>query len=254
MTVSPRRKTTKSGRKGVHGQFLSGKPPPADKVSYNPEQVGSRYGWVEITSPERRYTSGWSGLYVLCRCHGCGVEKWVAFANLTSGKSNGCQPCSQPSSVPKWLLKRVSAMRDRCTNPKNAGWARYGGRGIKFCFPSVLEGAVYVKKTIGLIRHLDIDRKDNNGDYAPGNLRYATRSLNMMNQRRSKLTVDDYMFALTESPYSLRTTREYIAKGYPKEAIIGLAFKAVLDRRRNWRDIERALAKLGYSISSTQAP
>lgn len=224
-------------------------PPKADHVCLNQEQVGVQYGWVKIISPERRYTNGWSGLYVHTICTGCGAVSWQAFSNLKSGKSKGCQACSQPQQVPKWLLKRVTAMRSRCTNPKDRGYYRYGGRGICFEFSSVLAGAIWIKDNLGLRRELELDRVDNNGPYAPGNLQYATKSEQMRNQRRSKLTLSDDDWARTDSPLGYHAACRYLRLGYPKEAIIGIAYKAILDKRKNWKGIKLRLEQLGYTTS-----
>jgi hypothetical protein len=101
---------------------------------------------------------------------------------------------------------------------------------------------------------MEIDRIDNNGHYEPGNLRYATRSEQLRNQTRSKLKDSDYEWVETKSPFSRFTTSRMLRAGLPKEAIIGLAFKAVLDKRKNWRGIAQRLFELGYTTSLMQAP
>jgi hypothetical protein len=140
-------------------------------------------------------------------------------------------------------------MRSRCTNEKDSGFARYGGRGICFEFPSVLLGAIWIKENLGLEREKELDRIDNNGNYTPGNLRYATKSQQMRNQRRSKLTLSDEDWSRTDSPLGYFATCRYLRQGYPKEAIVGLAYKAVLDKRKNWSGIKLRLEQLGYMTS-----
>jgi hypothetical protein len=75
------------------------------------------------------------------------------------------------------------AMRSRCSNPKNIGWKDYGGRGIRVCdewsdFP-VFKAWAFAN---GYDSHLSIDRRDNNGNYEPGNCRWAT----MIHQNRNR--------------------------------------------------------------------
>lgn len=72
--------------------------------------------------------------------------------------------------------------KQRCTNAKDPSYRNYGGRGIKFLFLnfdqffSELGSRPSVKHTL--------DRWPNkNGNYEPGNVRWATRSENNMNRR-----------------------------------------------------------------------
>jgi len=80
----------------------------------------------------------------------------------------------------------------RCTNPKVAGYARYGGRGIKICvrwktFENFLAD-VGSRPSPG---H-SIDRfPNNNGNYEPGNVRWATRKEQANNRRPIKLSALD---------------------------------------------------------------
>jgi len=79
-------------------------------------------------------------------------------------------------------------MLRRCEHPAEPQYADYGGRGIKVC-PAWHDPAVYlayVDNDLGSCPGpgYSIDRIDNDRDYEPGNIRWATRSEQNTNQRR----------------------------------------------------------------------
>lgn len=253
MTDSRQQPTTSFGSKGHVGRYSLETPPPAEHVCYNQEQVGKRYGWVEIISAERRYMKGWSQVYVAVQCTGCGRTGWAYLSNLSRGISKGCQACSQPKQVPSWLDRRLTAAKQRCENPEDPGYKNYGARGVEFRFPSVTAAGLYVMEHMGLMREFELDRIDNNGHYAPGNLRWATRSMQNRNSRRGKLTAEDELWARTQSPYSRFTTSRLMRQGLTRQEVIASAWEAVEMGRKNWFGILTRLEELGYTTSSTPA-
>lgn len=80
---------------------------------------------------------------------------------------------------------RYDAILQRCTNPADAGYKYYGARGIRLLFSSRREFIAYVQQALPhpTYKGVEIDRAKNNGHYAPGNLRLATRAQQMRNQR-----------------------------------------------------------------------
>lgn len=76
------------------------------------------------------------------------------------------------------------AMRSRCRNPANKDFHHYGGRGIRVCDSWANDYQAFARD-MGprpSDRHT-IDRIDVDGDYAPGNCRWATWSQQRRNTR-----------------------------------------------------------------------
>lgn len=73
----------------------------------------------------------------------------------------------------------------RCTNPSSSVYKYYGGRGIAVCdrwkdFDNFLAD-VGPRPSV---KH-SIDRIDNDGNYEPGNVRWATKKVQMNNKRQA---------------------------------------------------------------------
>ena len=248
MKVLEQRPTTSSGLKGRRSRYGLDMPPPAAHISSKPEMVGSQYGWVKIISPEKRWNQSWNHCYVLTECIGCGSFQWQNYQSIVSGKSRGCQNCSQKREVPLWLQRRLSAAKSRCEKPNDRGYAKYGARGILFNFSSVLQAGMWVMKNCPNVkRELELDRIDTNGNYEPGNLRFVPRKLNQANRR---ITVIPF-FNQVEWPYGPAVVTRMLSMGMTREDILIAAEEAVVKRRKNWRIIS---ARLDFMTYEMQAP
>lgn len=77
-------------------------------------------------------------------------------------------------------------LRQRCHDPNHRDYANYGGRGIRVCDEWRASFSAFVAH-VGArpSREHSIDRINNDGNYEPGNVRWATRSVQMTNTRRS---------------------------------------------------------------------
>jgi hypothetical protein len=80
-----------------------------------------------------------------------------------------------------------SNMIQRCTNPKHHRYANYGGRGIAVC-ERWREFANFLADMGVKPPGHSIERKDNNGNYEPGNCKWATFAEQSHNTRMTKLT------------------------------------------------------------------
>lgn len=92
-------------------------------------------------------------------------------------------PLRQGPSYPEHPHHYIYSIRKnvmaRCYNPKHPHYHCYGGRGIYLYGPWKLDCHLFIKwilDNLGERPSLDysLDRRDNDGHYVPGNLRWAT--------------------------------------------------------------------------------
>ncbi len=162
--------------------------------------TGQKFGRLTVLSrdPVNRRPTKW-----ICRCE-CGNEKSFVSHNLIRGfsKSCGCYRADLNRAVmaanrEAFTGARLThgkfgtpthvswnAMLQRCTNENRDNYEFYGGRGIKVCerwesFENFL--ADMGERPVGTT----LDRyPNNNGNYEPGNCRWATVSEQMKNRRK----------------------------------------------------------------------
>lgn len=121
----------------------------------------------------------------LCRCD-CGNNHRARGQRLRSGETDscGCVPRSHGMThTPEFHA--WTAMKQRCSNPRNEQWDLYGGRGISVC-------AEWQGSFDAFFAHVgprptpdhSIDRIDDDGNYEPGNVRWATPEIQNRNRGR----------------------------------------------------------------------
>lgn len=149
-------------------------------------QVFGRLTVVCKSEKRKRRTFLWK-----CFCE-CGNIVYVLAGNLKSGSTRSCG-CLRQETFTKHgqagthLYSIWSSMIQRCENPKNKAYSRYGGKGITVCSAwhdakTFIDWAVehgYTdtpKENRG--KHCSIDRIDSNGNYCPENCRIISVSEN----------------------------------------------------------------------------
>jgi hypothetical protein len=156
-------------------------------MSGKKDLLGRKFGrWTVISFAGKRRISGDSRRFWKCRCD-CGKEGELLSAALLSGKTLSCGCLKTERAITHGMTNTKTyrawcSMMQRCYNQKNVRYGRYGGRGIVVCEEWGDFRNFY--KDMGDKPSPDhsIDRINNDGNYEPGNCRWATRS----EQQRNK--------------------------------------------------------------------
>lgn len=88
----------------------------------------------------------------------------------------------------------------RCCNPKEPNYKRYGARGIKIC-DKWRHSFEQFYKDVGQrpCKSYELDRINNDGDYEPRNVRWVNKKQNNRNRRNNKwFTIDGETKCLSE--------------------------------------------------------
>lgn len=175
--------------------------------------TGQRFGRLFVVAKARSPSPSGGSLW-LCRCD-CGTEKLLNSSNLRNGTTQSCG-CLLTETSSAWATSETFAearvrgatkhghkkrsgmsleyktwlrMKQRCENPKSGDYSNWGGRGIVVC--DRWQTFEHFLADMGERPAADatIDRIDPNGNYEPGNCRWATPVEQASENRRDLIPV-----------------------------------------------------------------
>lgn len=161
------------------------------------DETGKRYGRLTVLRREGKNISEQATWRCLCDC---GNETVQAGITLRNGAvvSCGCYHAEISGTLnykhghsQKGIYRSYKEMVRRCTDPRHIGWKTYGGRGIKVC-QRWLDDIENFITDMGPTwkKGLSIERRENDGNYEPGNCYWAT--MKQQNNNKSDNRIVEY--------------------------------------------------------------
>lgn len=154
--------------------------------------IGVKAGRLTVISRHGTDETGKATWACICNC---GTPKVVAGVNLRSGNTKSCGCLRGDAAIENAIQRTTGAWRHplysiwggvkaRCFNEKYHKYAAYGGRGITLA-PEWRDDFFAFVDGVGPRPgpSFSLDRIDNDGNYEPGNVRWATRSEQRSNTR-----------------------------------------------------------------------
>lgn len=175
--------------------------------------IGKVFGFTEIVSEPFSKPDKNNGLYYVkskCLCNTSDIRD-VRLNDLVKGKLQKCLNCavklahknnstcnriSRKDNENYYLYTRWNSIKNRCLNKNNKGYSDYGGRGIKCHESWIHDSLAFVNYIIDTLGHrpskeFSLERIDNNGNYEPNNLKWAS-IIEQRNNQRNKIKVFEF--------------------------------------------------------------
>lgn len=158
---------------------------------------------------------------LLKRCTRCKNEKPVGDfyrdKAIKDGRKSWCKRCchavqhsGEKGKFQRPLYTRWQKMIQRCTNEKNLKFRDYGARGISVCEEWSGSYRAFAEWALanGYDKSLILDRRNNDGNYEPGNCRFVTPRESTLNQRLIQKNSPTGYRGVSPSP----TTGKFVAQ------------------------------------------
>ena len=161
--------------------------------------TGQRFGRLVVVNQAETIRRGKTRWRCLCDC---GKTVDVYAYNLRNGNSKSCGCLNREHLLQSHvthgmsntrLYKTWCDMKARCSYPKDDSYPIYGGRGITVCRDWQNDFSAFSEWALanGYRDDLTIDRIDPDGNYEPGNCRWATTAEQANNKRSNRLLAHD---------------------------------------------------------------
>lgn len=194
------------------------------RIKSNPaELIGEKKSMLTVIG----FFTGKEGIkvtrtFLSCKCD-CGNLRNISFSDfINKNKINlscGCQRLLRTSTqtlidgrrkLPEYTV--WAAIVQRCFNPRNTYYKHYGGRGITMCENWRRDFANFLKD-VGKrpSAELSIDRIDNDGNYEPGNCRWATNKQQANNRRPKVVKIKPRKKKPANEKYTIKNTCQRVS-------------------------------------------
>lgn len=235
-------------------------------MSRSIDMRGIRYGKLLAIEPTGERNKAKNLIWrFLCDC---GNSREADGYEVRSGKTFSCKECGaetlRQASVTHGMTESAeykiwTNMKTRCCNPNAKSFSRYGGRGIKMCSKWMHSFEEFLND-VGVRPSKDhsIDRIDVNGDYEPGNCRWAT-CIEQANNKTNNLIIDIDGTKKSATEWSMNSEvsstaiRQRFYAGLRGQELITprqrqvISYKGVTDTIKGWSD------RIGIKYSTLNA-
>lgn len=144
-----------------------------------------------------------------CSCC-CGTIVTVRSCDLKSGNTKSCGCHNKETRLKNSVTHGKSktpeyrtwkSMRQRCESKNNSGYHKYGARGIGVCSRWSRFENFYLDMGEKPTPNHSIERINNDGDYRPGNCKWATKTEQVRNQRPRNTNTSGVRGVIWYKPY-----------------------------------------------------